>query len=283
MGVARRRESAYGKVCVASSLSSVPEVGGDFALYIDPHNLHSGYEVIVKLISNPTYLAELEHRIKTSFVPRTWSDVARNFYQSIDTQLALLPQAEPQRVLYAPTLPPGLLIEMKWLRDSGQRRQEYPGNPERLMLIDGWRMIEDSGTWLQDREATVRFTSPYEVGTDISLLLLISSGPWVDEAYTLHVWASNDGRGDEPHSPTHYAKQIPRDKRCWVKLRGRVEDGNLVTIQLRIDGPPITAIHGGPLPIALRLHSYGYAAIDDFEMQVELLENLEAHLMKLQK
>jgi glycosyltransferase involved in cell wall biosynthesis len=36
----------HGKVCVASNTTSIPEVGGDHIIYIDPYNLTDGYEKI---------------------------------------------------------------------------------------------------------------------------------------------------------------------------------------------------------------------------------------------
>ncbi|MBU2730158.1 glycosyltransferase family 4 protein [Acidithiobacillus caldus] len=47
---------SYGKLCVASKTTSMPEVGGQFCLYIDPYDPNSGFDVINKLIVDKVFL-----------------------------------------------------------------------------------------------------------------------------------------------------------------------------------------------------------------------------------
>ena len=42
----------FGRPCLASNESSVPEVGGDFVDYIDPYNINDGYEKISRFIDD---------------------------------------------------------------------------------------------------------------------------------------------------------------------------------------------------------------------------------------
>jgi glycosyltransferase involved in cell wall biosynthesis len=271
---------AYGKVCVASSITSIPEVGGEFALYIDPFNLHSGYEVISKLITEPALLQEMEDKIRTRFVARTWKDVGRDFFQTLDRACASLGPAVSGNGAFAPHLEPGFLLDMKWLEEAGARRREYAKNPSRLVLVDGWRGIEGTGTWMLDRTAKIHFTSRYEVGRELSILVLLSTSQWVSDEHTLRLWASKEFvPPSEPGSERHHTQTLLPDTKFWVKLKGKVEEPNIITIQLQMDGPPITPIDGAA-PIAVRLHSVGYSAIDDHAARMDLLAGLETRLFK---
>jgi glycosyltransferase involved in cell wall biosynthesis len=270
---------AYGKACVASSTASIPEVGGEFVFYIDPFNLHSGYEVISKLIKEPALLKEMEEKIRTKFVARTWQDVGRDFFRTLDREFASVRPRTSHDQVFAPHLEPGFLLDMNWLNDAGSRRREYAKNPSRLVLVDGWRSIEGAGTWILDRQAKVRFSSGYEVGRELSILVLVSSSPWTSDENTLRLWASKEAVAlTEPESAFHCVRHLPKNARFWVKLKGKVEEANIVTVQIQIDGPPLT-VKEGNLPVALRLHSIGYSATDDHGAHMDLLSNLEMNLI----
>jgi glycosyltransferase involved in cell wall biosynthesis len=65
----------FGKTCVTSSISSMPEAGGDMCLYVDPNNIESIYQAINSLIFKPELRVELEARIARTKL-RTWANVA---------------------------------------------------------------------------------------------------------------------------------------------------------------------------------------------------------------
>jgi len=66
----------YGKPCVLTSTSSLPEVAGDLGIYIPSDNLESAAHVVQELIENPTRLAEITKKVEANFTPVTWSEVA---------------------------------------------------------------------------------------------------------------------------------------------------------------------------------------------------------------
>ena len=66
----------YGKACLASNRTAVPEAGGEFCLYFDPDNLNDATEVIRHAIENPVEIAMLEARIKADFHPTPWVTAA---------------------------------------------------------------------------------------------------------------------------------------------------------------------------------------------------------------
>lgn len=64
---------AHGKVCIASRESSIPEVGGDLALYVDPHQPRALVEQVVYLHEHPIEVQRLEQRIAEHWKPTPWS------------------------------------------------------------------------------------------------------------------------------------------------------------------------------------------------------------------
>lgn len=79
-------ESAwFGRYCVASRASSIPEVCGELAGYVDPDDLGSIKAGILKPLTDPVYLQEREAAIAAASL-RTWKDVADDLYTYIAGQ-----------------------------------------------------------------------------------------------------------------------------------------------------------------------------------------------------
>jgi glycosyltransferase involved in cell wall biosynthesis len=84
----------FGKFCVTSSVTSMPEVCGDLAAYVDPNSVADLARGIGDALSSPESLKSREQRIRASEL-RTWADVASRFYEVVssanDAGTALLP------------------------------------------------------------------------------------------------------------------------------------------------------------------------------------------------
>jgi glycosyltransferase involved in cell wall biosynthesis len=68
---------AYGKFCVASSASSLPEVGGDFAEYLDPSDLSAWIERLAYYFNNREAIHDREAEIRLHYKVYTWAQTAR--------------------------------------------------------------------------------------------------------------------------------------------------------------------------------------------------------------
>jgi len=76
-------ESAwFGRYCVASKASSIPEVCGDLAGYVDPDDLASIKAGLMKPLLDPAYLRAREAAIAAAPL-RTWQNVADDLYEYI--------------------------------------------------------------------------------------------------------------------------------------------------------------------------------------------------------
>jgi len=73
---------AFGKICIASQRTSIPEAGGPFCVYVDPDNTSATYETIRRIIEQPQELAALERKLHRGFKPVTWSAAAAAVWEA---------------------------------------------------------------------------------------------------------------------------------------------------------------------------------------------------------
>jgi len=68
---------AYGKFCIVSNTSSLPEVGSDLVEYLDPWDLPVWVERLAYYFDNPMEIKKREEKISSGYIPTTWADTAR--------------------------------------------------------------------------------------------------------------------------------------------------------------------------------------------------------------
>ncbi|MCK8636675.1 glycosyl transferase family 1 [Parasaccharibacter sp. TMW2.1882] len=164
----------FGKPCVASSSSSIPEVGGDLVDYVDPLNLHEGIEVIRKMIEDAQYRARRSKLIATTFTPRSWDDVTNDLIsalpkKSIVTDVDYLP----------PLLKMGKKFEPARYTHGQRFCQDYVNQPLRLLLADGWYSCEPNlGAWMKGKEGIIEFRTNLPPQTKITAYLDLIAAPW---------------------------------------------------------------------------------------------------------
>lgn len=78
----------HGKVCVCSNVTSMPEAGGPWAIYIDPFSLTSSYEIVRSLIFDDVSLVTREAELRSGFRPSAWDDAASHFHHQISQAVA---------------------------------------------------------------------------------------------------------------------------------------------------------------------------------------------------
>ena len=262
---------ARGKVCVASSTTSIPEVGGDLVVYVDPFNLESGYKAITDLINNPASVSRLEAKLRSSFVARTWKDVGRDFFTKLDGVMTEMGKRPDTRTLYAPSLEAGEILDVLNMGNVGSQGASYVANPTRLAFTEGWRAIETTGTWMLDRAAKLRLRTDCKPGSSLSLLVHVGTSPWVSGHNTLRISASGVLSKRQEHGKSTYVRPMRKEADLWIRLNGQVDDVGYLTIYFRVDGD-ITPPDSSSVPVALRLHSVGYAEINDMTARLNLLE-----------
>jgi glycosyltransferase involved in cell wall biosynthesis len=76
----------YGKYCITSNTSSLPEVSQNLTKMLDPLDIYSWYESIKDLLENRSKLKSLEDNIKKNYKPITLNIMALNFLDFIKTE-----------------------------------------------------------------------------------------------------------------------------------------------------------------------------------------------------
>ena len=74
-----------GKVPLISDAASLPEAGGDFAVYVPAGSAPALADAAERLILDRDYRSTLEDRIKAEFRPRAWSDLASQISDELDS------------------------------------------------------------------------------------------------------------------------------------------------------------------------------------------------------
>ncbi|MBU2383450.1 MAG: glycosyltransferase family 4 protein, partial [Alphaproteobacteria bacterium] len=75
---------SHGKVVLASNRSSVPEAGGDLAVYFQPGDLDGLTEAMERLSFDDAWRELLERRIRERFRPRPWHALGRDMLAAVD-------------------------------------------------------------------------------------------------------------------------------------------------------------------------------------------------------
>jgi glycosyltransferase involved in cell wall biosynthesis len=219
---------ARGKICLASSMGGVPEVGGDFADYIDPYNATDGLEKLLRYLDDPELRRSREREIAEHFEPRSWRNVADDLMRS--TQ-ALARQIPPWEGVAAITLPPDQFLPIRSdLEGISVNGRDAILSPE-LVCIAGWHFPEMSGARAAERETTIRFRAEAAVGSTINLVLRLTA-----HARPFRIRIRSDSGTESQASVT------PGSEKMAV-LACQVEPGNLVVAHLSEIGPAVNADH----------------------------------------
>ncbi len=135
----------WGKPCIASPTSSIPEVAGDLAWYIDPNDPETGVAIMRSLIEHPELVAEAAARIRLELKPRSWATVVDELERSIEAS-SVRPldgaviqevQIEPGKVYRTGTLPAADQVSFNELAVG------------LTMWNEGWYAAEPWGRWLR--------------------------------------------------------------------------------------------------------------------------------------
>jgi glycosyltransferase involved in cell wall biosynthesis len=75
---------AFGKVCLASNSTSIPEAGGRFCLYHDPDSVTAATALYRRAIEEAGLIESLEATIAAEYRPTPWSVTARSVLDALN-------------------------------------------------------------------------------------------------------------------------------------------------------------------------------------------------------
>ncbi|MBV8107341.1 MAG: glycosyltransferase [Hyphomicrobiales bacterium] len=163
---------AFGKPCVASNATSVPEVGGHLSLYFDPHDLEDGYRVVSKILSDRTALADWSAKVKREFKPKSWRTFTEEFFDALVAAAKEIDfkNRAPHCVLETATVAP---LGGAALAEMDARGLKLV--TARMSRVSGWWEPESWGCWASQRRAVLRFGTRLRPDTDCIVYLHMRS------------------------------------------------------------------------------------------------------------
>ena len=165
---------AYGKPCVASRATSLPEVGGAFAKYIDPNDPEEGVELFKSLLTDRAQIARWSEDIKAHYAPKTWRAFTSEFF---DVCCRLAAQSAGARFPNNCLAPAGAVY---YLGNDAVRRlddEQQSLATLRMARDEGWHPVEDWGCWAAEPEASLHFRTDLPAGTPIIVSLKLQAPP----------------------------------------------------------------------------------------------------------
>lgn len=250
----------HGTPCVASSTSSIPEVGGDFVDYVDPNNVNEGVAVIGRMIQDRDYLASRRQNIVDNFVPRGWAEVARTFVDQIHAHEHL-----PLVVATYPLLPEGTQFRPGDLASTRSALTRYVSNPTRFLIADHFYAPERFGVWMQGRFAEIVFRTELPEGEPINVYLSLRATPWFGASLATVVL------GDSRKSEFRTLTGSDIGGEAHFKLRGHVGPEGHCRLTIEVEGE-WTMPDNDTRDFVLGLNALGYARASNLQARADLLE-----------
>ncbi|MGC9193794.1 MAG: hypothetical protein ACP5FQ_07920, partial [Thermoplasmata archaeon] len=154
-----------GKFCVSSSTTSMPEVGGDFCVYVDPFNFYDGYSKIKDLISDKSLIDKKTQYVKNNYRPKKWSDFCGEVYQILEDQLSC---TSGQIVNFS--FPSGKLYSFGY--ESGDLYEKDIVPSIRMARYVGWESPSEVGSVASQKVSSLKIpTKDKNIEVEIYLLL----------------------------------------------------------------------------------------------------------------
>lgn len=249
----------HNRLCVASSTTSVPEVGGDFVEYVDPTDIRDGIAKFGRLIEDRAYLAQRQKNIEDNFVPRGWDEVARMF---VDRTRELA--ARPLTEMPAVPLRQGELFRPGDLSRIPLRSNGYNPEARRLIMASSFFSPETWGAWMRGRNGEIEFGTDLPEGAEVLVFLELKEAGWERNGSFSVFIADPMRRSGQTPIPITVGKTEHR-----LQVRGVVGRNGVVRVLFEINGHYNI---GDVRDFLLGLVGVGYAAPDNIAARAELFE-----------
>lgn len=82
---------SFGRPCIISNATALPEAGGSHARYFDPENTLEAYDVIRHAIENRQETEAWAEQVQRTFKPVTWEESAHGVLQAVDAPMSAPP------------------------------------------------------------------------------------------------------------------------------------------------------------------------------------------------
>ncbi|SIQ58747.1 Glycosyltransferase involved in cell wall bisynthesis [Rhizobium sp. RU20A] len=246
---------ARGKPCVTSSATSMPEVGGRFARYVDPFDWQSGLAVIRPLLLDRSDLAAWERNIRENFKPKTWLAFCQELYDAL--KAFTWPSTRP---VCNYRFSPGTLYDFG---EARLPRLDLEGDlmvTARMTRSKGWGPCEQQLAWANEANATLELQTVLPTGWLVDIYLCLSS-------------PAPGARIVEITAGTSAKTVVLAVRRSVHKLTGCVGDNGILTLafDFKTNSAGKTVPAGEPL---FGISSIGFADVTVPDHHMRLIEAL---------
>ncbi|WP_052165986.1 glycosyltransferase family 1 protein [Cupriavidus sp. WS] len=192
----------YGKVPLVSDVASLPEAGGQFAHYFDPHAPADLLQALERLTFDLAYREARELRIRAEFRPRTWQQLGAQIARALSAWDAqpegagrAAEGAAPDPAPCAPRLLPARYYPLATQRAPRLRHGVVAG--ENLRAGNGWHSPEPWGCWSRPGESRLALHLHEDLrGGPVRVYLGVRAMPGAGTRYRLEmgdtVWAEGE-------------------------------------------------------------------------------------------
>ena len=164
-----------GKVPIIPHHSSLPEAGGEYAIYYQVDGSRPTLqEVLENVILNPDLLRNQEALIKTTFRPRSWINVLDDILISVDDFDLVVGKTAVNKYVFS--------LERGVTYSIGRNRKQTQANGRLLEAPSlrtgfGWWYPESWGCWTRDPIATLAYCWPEDMAEQSSAYICLRCGP----------------------------------------------------------------------------------------------------------
>jgi glycosyltransferase involved in cell wall biosynthesis len=234
----------HGRPCIASGTSSIPEVGGDYAVYADPDDLKESMSLYERMIFDAPYREGLAERIRSSFTPRTWDDVTADLVALLAAHAPL--GGEASSMPAPPALPAGRFLEAGHRGDVGRFLSEGIGEVVHFIFDEAWGPVEEFGRWMSRRNGSIELGVERPCDGEVMLILCIDSPPWTHSDLRLRLTVNGQSFAPIKPQPGSTARVVlDAESRCGKLL-----------IEFAVEGP--IAMGPDPRPLTIGVRAFGY-------------------------
>jgi glycosyltransferase involved in cell wall biosynthesis len=259
---------SFGKACLASSATSIPEVGGDLVVYFDPYDSFGATEVIEHAIFDQEFLSGLSNRIKAKFQSRTWANVADTFVQRIGESVATLKHNGPSHPgAFKARIPieAGRLYQVTAEALGGRSEISWPQKLIRLLRYSGWHSLEKWGSWSARPRAELRLHLGEEYAGQNATVYLLLKLPTSLSSDLIRI-----SDGGENSTFVRSLEATPK----WVRCNATVDSEGLLRTIIENSTEKADQHDTHPRDLFVGFSGYGYHLNTDIAARVGIIEEL---------
>jgi len=249
---------AYGKPCLASNATSIPEVGGDFCRYLSPHDPLSAAWAIERLIQDRNDLQAWTDRVANEFHPRGWGEVTRDFLDRLEQGAQ---QAESLGARPAVRLKEGMVHRLR-RQTRIDASNSWRDNSLKFLLGAGWWPVEDWGAWSKSPRAAITFATDLPAGAKVRVLAQVWLPPPAPQDVVVV------GASDGLSSAIPLAQSYPR----WVQIAGEIDEAGQLSVYFERVGMVRQEIVDHPLYVGLS--AVAFHRSDNLIARLDLFEEI---------